>query len=90
MSNLEFIRGLLMKVDTHRIDLSEYVCEGELEVWLDENGEVNRTYTASILEDVNLEDPFPYNDADDDIEIIMDAIRDEMAKCLNWKKYYKK
>ena len=84
-SDIEFIRGILENVKTHRIDLSEYVCEGELEVWLDHNGEVNRTWTSSAWEDVNLEDPSPYMDAYDDIEIIMNAIQDEVAKWFNFK-----
>ena len=83
--DIEFIRGILSHVDSGRIDLSEYVCEGEFEVWLDDNGEVNRTHTASVWEDVNLEDPYPYMDADDDIEIIMNAIQDEVAKWFNLK-----
>lgn len=84
-SDIEFIRGILENVKTHRIDLSEYVCEGELEVYLDGAGEVNRTWTASMYEDVNLEDPCTYTDADDDIEIIMCALQDELAKWFNFK-----
>lgn len=84
-NNIEFIRGILQNVDTKCINLSEYVTEGDLEVWLDGAGEVNRTWTASMYEDVNLEDPCTYMDAEDDIELIMCAIQDEVAKWFNLK-----
>ena len=85
MSNcdIEYIRGILSHVDSRRIDLTKHMMDGELEVYLNDEGHVCRYWSCCAWEDVDLEDPGNYGDFYDDIEVIMCAIQDEIADMFN-------
>jgi len=80
MSKLDFIRGVLEGAgEAVQIDLSEYVSEGEFCIYL-EQGHVHRYWSSAADEDVDLDDPGMYMDADDDEDMIIGFLQKELTK----------
>ena len=85
MTKLDFIRGVLEGNKGSTIDLSEYISEGEFCIYIEE-GHVHRYWSCALDEDVDLDDPGMYMDADDDIEMIMEFLMNELVNFYRPKK----
>ena len=83
MTNIEFIRGVLEGIGDTTIDLSAYSTDGDYTVYLDENGHVNRYWSCSADEQVDLDEPGTYTDVEDDLDFIMYALQTEIIKVTN-------
>lgn len=85
MNNLDFIRGVLEGNEGSTISLSDNMSDGEFCVYLD-NGHVCRYWSCAVEEDVDLEDPGMYMDAEDDIDMIMSFLMSELINLYNPQK----
>lgn len=83
MTKLDFIRGVLKGIG--QIDLSEYVSEGEFCIYL-EKGHVHRYWSSAAEEDVDLDDPGMYMDAEDDEDMIIGFLQKELISMYQLNK----
>jgi hypothetical protein len=84
MTKLEFIRGVL-KGAVGQIDLSEYISEGEFCVYMQDD-HVHRYLSSAAEEDVDLDDPGMYMDAEDDENMIIGFLQKELISMYQLNK----
>lgn len=86
MTKLDFIRGVLEGAGgSVQIDLSEYVSEGEFCIYMND-GHVHRYCSSAAEEDVDLDDPGMYMDAEDDENMIIVFLQKELIRMYQIKK----
>lgn len=72
MERIRKIKEFVLKSNSHKVDLSEHVVEGDYEVYIME-GDLYRFWSASVNEVLELDNPFDA-EVDDELDFIINCI----------------
>lgn len=72
MERIRKIKEFVLKSNSHKVDLSDRVSEGDYEVYIME-GDLYRFWSASVNEVLELDNPFD-TEVDDELDFIINCI----------------